>query len=130
MTVPTVATYSTEALTAANTSFKELIDAGLSAGSVKFRSADDVLLAQVPLSYPCGTVDAMTGQLTLTPDGREESAPASGTIAYGEFCDAAGVAHLSLPAQAGAAPVSGAIVVSNLLVPAGRPVQIVSAVIV
>ena len=47
MAAPTVATYSAAALVAANTSFKDLIDAGAGAGSIKIRDAADVLLARV-----------------------------------------------------------------------------------
>ena len=55
MAVPSVATYSVAALVAAHTSFRDLIDAGVAAGSIKIRSATDVLLAQIPLTDPCGT---------------------------------------------------------------------------
>ena len=129
MAVPTVATYSAAALVAANTSFKDLIDAGAGAGSIKIRDAADVLLAQIPLTDPCGTVNGTTGQLTITPSGRDESADATGTAAYGEFCDSAGLVHLSLPAQAGSAAVSGKIVINSLSIVAGGPVEVLSATV-
>ena len=129
MAVPTVATYSAAALVAANTSFKDLIDAGAGAGSIKIRDAADVLLAQIPLTDPCGTVNGTTGQLTITPSGRDESADATGTAAYGEFCDSNGLVHLSLPAQAGSAAVSGKIVINSLSIVAGGPVEVLSATV-
>ena len=129
MAVPTVATYSAVALVAANTSFKNLIDAGAGAGSIKIRDAADVLLAQIPLTDPCGTVNGTTGQLTITPSGRDESADATGTAAYGEFCDSDGLVHLSLPAQAGSAAVSGKIVINSLSIVAGGPVEVLSATV-
>ena len=129
MAAPTVATYSAAALVAANTSFKDLIDAGAGAGSIKIRDAADVLLAQIPLTDPCGTVNGATGQLTITPSGRDESADATGTAAYGEFCDSAGLVHLSLPAQAGSAAVSGKIVINSLSIVAGGPVEALSATV-
>ena len=129
MAVPTVATYSAAALVAANTSFKDLIDAGAGAGSIKVRDAADVLLAQIPLTDPCGTVNGTTGQLTITPSGRDESADATGTAAYGEFCDSNGLVHLSLPAQAGSAAVSGKIVINSLSIVAGGPVEVLSATV-
>ena len=129
MAAPTVATYSAAALVAANTSFKDLIDAGAGAGSIKIRDAADVLLAQIPLTDPCGTVNGTTGQLTITPSGRDESADATGTAAYGEFCDSDGLVHLSLPAQAGSAAVSGKLVINSLSIVAGGPVEVLSATV-
>jgi hypothetical protein len=129
MAVPSVATYSVAALVAAHTSFRDLIDAGVAAGSIKIRSATDVLLAQIPLTDPCGTVNGATGQLTITPSGRDESADAGGTAAYGEFCDSAGLVHLALPAQAGTVAVSGKLVLNTLTVVAGGPVEVVSATV-
>lgn len=129
MAVPTVATYSAAALVAAHTSFRDLIDAGVAAGSIKIRSATDVLLAQIPLTDPCGTVSGTTGQLIITPSGRDESADANGTAAYGEFCDSAGVVHLALPAQAGLAAVSGKMVLNTLTIVAGGPVEVLTAIV-
>ena len=129
MAVPSVATYSAAALVAAQTSFKNLIDAGSGAGSIKIRDASDVLLAQVPLSDPCGSVNGTTGQLTFSIAGPDSSADASGTAAYGEFCDSDGLVHLSLPAQAGTTAVSGKLVLNTLSIIAGGPVGIVTATI-
>jgi len=129
MTAPSSATYSAAALVAAHTSFKTLIDAGSGAGSIKIRDSADVLLAQVPLSDPCGTVNGTTGQLTFSIAGPDTSADASGTAAYGEFCDSDGVVHLSLPAQAGSSAVSGKLVINTLSIVAGGPVGIASATI-
>ena len=129
MAVPSTATYSAAALVAAQTSFKDLIDAGVSAGSIKIRDASDVLLAQVPLSDPCGSVNGTTGQLTFSIAGPDTSADASGTAAYGEFCDSDGVVHLSLPAQAGSSAVSGKLVINTLSIIAGGPVSVLSATI-
>ena len=129
MAVPSVATYSAAALIAAHTAFRDLIDAGSGAGSIKIRDASDVLLAQIPLTDPCGTVNGTTGQLTITMDGRDESADADGTAAYGEFCDSDGVVHLSLPAEEGSSAVSGKIVLNILSIFADGPVEVLSATI-
>ena len=129
MAVPSVATYSAAALVAAHTSFKDLIDAGSSGGSIKIRDAADVLLANVPLSDPCGSVNGTTGQLTFSISGPDSSADATGTAAYGEFCDSAGTVHLSLPAQAGASAVSGKLVINTLSIVAGGPVAVLTATI-
>lgn len=129
MPAPINATYSVATLVAAHTAFRDLIDAGLAAGSIKIRDATDVLLAQVPLTYPCGTINGTTGQLTVTPSGQDETADASGTAAYAEFCDSAGTVHLSLPAQQGTSAVSGKIVLNTLDIVASGPVEVMSAVI-
>lgn len=129
MAVPTEETYSVAALVAAHTAFKNLIDAGSAGGSIKIRDAADVLLATIPLTDPCGTVNGSTGQLTLTPAGRDESADASGTAAYGEFCDSDGVVYLSMPTQAGSAPVVGKLTMNTLSIVAGGPVEALSATV-
>ena len=129
MAVPTVATYSAAALVAAHTAFKTLIDAGASAGSIKIRSATDVLLAQVPLSDPCGTVNGSTGQLVFAIAGPDASADTGGTAAYAEFCDSAGLVHLALPAQAGGSAVSGYLVINTLSLVAGAAVEVLSATV-
>ena len=129
MPVPTQATFSAAALVAAQTSFKNLIDAGSAGGSIKIRDASDVLLATIPLTDPCGTIDNGTGQLTLTPAGRDESADATGTAAYAEFCDSNGTVYLSLPAQAGAVAVTGKLVINTLSIVAGGPVEVLSATV-
>lgn len=129
MPAPTVATYSVAALVAAHTSFRDLIDSGAGPGFVRVRSAADVLLAQVPLSDPCGSVNGTTGQLTFSFSGRDESADAGGTAAYAEFCDSDGDVHLALPAEAGTTPVTGKLVMNTLTVIAAAPVELLSATI-
>lgn len=126
MAVPSVATYSAAALVAAHTSFRDLIDSG-SAGILRIRDSADVLLASVPMSDPCGTVNGTTGQLTFSFSGTGTAA--AGTAAYGEFCTSAGVAHLSLPCEAGTVAVSGKLVLNTLTLVDGGPVEIVSATI-
>lgn len=128
MPAPSVPTYSAEALIAAHTTFINLIDTG-TAGFVRIRSAADVLLAQVPLDDPCGTVNGTTGQITFAFDGRDESADATGTAAYAEFCESDGTVHLALPTQAGSSAVSGYLVLNTLAIVAGGPVEILSATI-
>lgn len=129
MPAPSVATYSVAALVAAHTAFRDLIDAGAGPGAIKICSATDVLLAQIPLSDPCGTVNGTTGQLAFSIDGPDPSANASGTAAYGEFCDAAGLVHLSLPTDTGTAAVSGKLIINTLTLVAGMPVEVISATV-
>lgn len=129
MPAPSVYTYSAAALVAAHTSFRDLIDSGASAGFIRIRDAADVLLAQVPLSDPCGSVNGTTGQLTLSIAGPDTSADASGTAAYGEICDSDGDVHLALPAEQGTAAVSGKIVLNTQAIIIGGTVSVISATI-
>lgn len=130
MAVPIVATYSAAALVAAHTSFRDLIDSGSAAGYVNVRDSADVLLAQIPLADPCGTVNGTTGQLVFNVASAEDlSANASGTAAYAEFCDSDGDVHLALPTEAGSSAVSGKFVINTLTIVLETPVQIVSATI-
>jgi hypothetical protein len=129
MPVPTQATYSAAALQAAHQSFANLVDSGAGAGSIKVRSSADVLLAQVPLDDPCGSVSGVTGALTLDIAGPDLSADATGVAAYGEICDSNGNVYLALPAQSGNVAVPGYLVLNTLNIVAGGPVYVVSAVI-
>lgn len=129
MAVPSTATYSAAALVAAHTAFRDLIDSGSGAGFIRIRDSADVLLAQIPLSDPCGSVNGTTGQLTLSIAGPDSSADASGTAAYGEICDSDGDVHLALPAQTGTSAVAGKIVLNTLSIVATGPVEVLSATI-
>lgn len=130
MAVPSVATYSAAAKIAANTEFLTLLDAGAGAALMRIRDASDVLLAEITLTDPAGTVNGTTGVLTLDTTATEDtSANASGTAAYGEFCDSDGTVHLSLPAQEGSVAVSGKLVLNTLNIIAGGPVILLSVVI-
>ena len=128
MPAPSGPTYSAAALVAAHTSFRDLLDSGSAAGKLKIRDSSDVLLAELALADPCGTVNGTTGQLTLTIND-DTSANATGTAAYGELCDSDGDVHLALPTQAGTTPVSGKLVLNTLAIIGGTNVQVTSATI-
>jgi len=129
MTVPTVATFSAAALIAAHNTLKTLIDAATGAGKVRIRSAADVLLAEIPLTDPCGSVNGTTGQLVLTPAAADDDANATGTAAYGEICDGDGTVHLALPAVAGGSALPGYLVLNTLSIVASGHVAIISITI-
>ena len=128
MPAPTVATYSAAALVAAQTSLRNLIDAGSGPGKLRIRTSADALLGETILTDPCGTVSNTTGQLTLTV-ATNIAAASAGTAAYGEFVDSANVVHLSLPCEVGTAAVSGKLVLNSLVIAAGGPIDVLSAVI-
>jgi len=127
MPAPGSATYSAAAKVAAQTSFRDLLDAGSNA-LVRIRNSADTLLWQGACSDPCGTVNGTTGQLTITMS-TNPNATASGTAAYGELCESDGTVHLSLPVEAGTSPVSGKLVINTLSIVSGAPVTMVSLTI-
>lgn len=129
MPAPSTPTYSAAAKIVAHTAFRDLIDSGSGAGFIRIRDSADVLLGQVPLDDPCGSVNGTTGQLTFAIDGPDTSADASGTAAYGEFCDSDGDVHLALPTQAGGSAVSGKLVLNTLTIVATGTITIISATI-
>lgn len=129
MPAPLVATYSVASLVAAHTAFRDLMDSGIVAGYINILDSSDTVLSTVPLTKPCGSVNVATGQLTITADGVDGSAAATGTAAYGRFCDGAGVVHLSLPAQAGNAPAPGKLVMSSLAIEYAGPVEVISVTV-
>lgn len=129
MAVPSVPTFSVAAKAAANTELLALLDAGSAGGSIRLRDADDVLLAEVPLSLPGGTVNETTGALELSVAGPDSSADAGGTVAYAELCDYDGDVHLALPAKQGTEAEDGYLVLNNLAVLQGGTVTITSATI-
>jgi hypothetical protein len=128
MPAPAQYTYSAQALIDAQTSFLDLVDAGTSPAKIRLRDEADILLAEIPLDDPCGTVDG-AGQLTITSSGPDTSADATGICSYGEICDSDNVVALTLPAEEGAAAVSGKLVISNTSIVIAGEVALVSCVI-
>jgi len=128
MAVPSVATYSVAAKVGAHTFFLGLLDAG-SNGLIRIRSSTDVLLSEIQMTDPAGTVDGGTGQLTITTTGPDASANATGTAAYAELCASDGTVHLALPAQSGTAAVAGKIVLNTLSIVIATPVTVISTTI-
>ena len=121
--------YSIAALVAAHTSFRDLIDIGAGAASIKIKSSTGTLLAEVLLDDPSGTVDEETGQLTLDILGPDLDADASGTAVIAEICDGDGEAHLSMPCKTGVQAEAGFCVLNTVSIVAGGTVEVVSAVI-
>lgn len=93
---------------------------------IRVRTSADVLLGEIPLANPAGTVNATTGKLTLASNGREEDAPAGGVASYAELVDSSDVVIHSLPCQQGSSAVAGACVLNSITVTAGGIVELVS----
>jgi len=129
MPAPLVATYSAAALVAAHTALLALLDAGAGAGLIRVRSASDLLLGQVSLTDPAGTVNTGTGQLTLGIAGPDTNCAGDGTAYYAEICDSAGTVHLALLVDVGTVAVPGFIVMNTSTVVAGGTLTVLTAVI-
>jgi len=128
MPAPGAYFYEAQSLIDAQQAFLDRVDLGASTAKIRLRDEADVLLAEIPLTDPAGTIDG-AGQLTITASGPETSAPASGTCSYGEICDSDSNVRLTMPAEVGAAPVSGSLVLSNTTIAAGAEVSLVSCTI-
>jgi len=122
-------TYSVAALTAANTSFLNLLDANANPAKIVIKDAGNTTLAEITLTDPAGTISGSTGALTLGIATQETNAPATGTADTAELQDGAGLVHLTLPCTQGSSAVSGECVLSSLVITAGGTVDVISAVI-
>jgi hypothetical protein len=127
MPAPSTATFSLDARVDAHEAFLALLDAGTGAALIYVYDSADVLLATVTLDDPAGAVSGTTGVLTFAFAAGPFEAVADGVIAYADFCDSDDTIHLSLPAQAGVAAVSGKIVFNSLNILTGAEITIVAA---
>ena len=99
---------------------------GADAPAFTVYDADDRLLATLPLHS--GTVDPLTGILTLTPSTLESSAPATGEAAYAHLHSAAGVLYAAhLPVSEGDTATPGHVVLSHRQIAQGGQVSLISA---
>lgn len=129
MPAPSVPTFSVDATYGANLALLDLIDAASESGVIRLRDDDDVLLAELALSSPGGTVSAETGALTLAIAGPDNDVDAGGVCTYAELCDGDDNVHLTLPVQQGSEAESGYLVLNNTTLIQGGSVTIASAVI-
>ena len=122
-------TFSAEAKIAAHQALADLIDAGSGNGYMLVYSAADVLLGEVPLDGPCGTVNGTTGQLTFDFTGPDTSANATGTISYVTFADSDDNVHITVDAAQGSSPVTNSAVFNTLSSVSGYPITVISATV-
>ena len=79
---------------------------------------------------PCGTIDPVTGSLTLTLSTAQQTIYQGGTVAYAViFNQNESVECLRLPAEQGNSPVNGKAVLENLTFVGGEKVEVASIVI-
>lgn len=129
MTVPTVVTFSDEVMVDASDALLAVIDSGTSAAWIDIFDASDVKLASITLDDPAGTVSA-SGVLTLSPDGPDVSADATGTAAYAAIDnDVVSEPCILIPVAEGESAAAGYLVMASTAIVAGEPVEILSAVI-
>ena len=129
MPAPSTYEYHVDALVDAHQAVLDLIDGGSSTGFVRLYTDADAILAEIPLNDPAGTINATTGQLTITSSGPDTSANATGTCTWGAITDSDGTEIISLPATAGTSAVSGQLVLNSLSVVSGAEVTLVSATV-
>ncbi len=122
-------TYSTDALVAAHTAFRDLLDAETGSATVEITDDADTVLGTITLADPSGTVSGTTGQLTFSDDGGTYSASASGEAANASLKDGAGAAHLTLPVVQGEEAVAGYCVLSSTSLTSGDPLVLSGLVI-
>lgn len=128
MPAPASASYSAAVLVAIHGDLLDLIDGGSSAALVKLYSEADVLLAEITLDDPAGTVNGTTGQLTLTQDVAGTGL-ADAVCTYGTITDGDDTVIATLPASEGSSAVSGEIVLNSEDIVTGAAVNLTSATI-
>jgi len=129
MPAPLVTTYALATMITCGDAILADIDGGAGVGKIKLRSEADVLLAEILLNNPGGTVNVLTGILQLDPAGPDASADASGIATYGEVTDSDDVVIMSIPVIEGATAVDGYLVLNIESIVAGSTVTILSAII-
>lgn len=112
--------YSVDALVAAHTAFRDLVDAEAGTASVTIHDGDGVELVSIPLADPSGTVDAGTGQLSFDDDGNGPySADETGDASTAKLRDGDGAVKLTLSCIQGTQAVSGYCVLNSLSIEQG-----------
>ena len=129
MPAPTQATYSLEAKIAAHTAIRDLIDSEGSPGYISFSDENDEGMFYAFFTNPCGTIDSVTGSLTLTLSTAQQTIDQGGTVAYAVIWTQGGPECLRLPAEQGNSPVNGKAVLEKLTFVADETVEVASIVI-
>lgn len=128
MPVPEDFYWADDVLVDAKNAVKDQIDAGSGPGVVRIYDESDVQLAEITLTDPCGTVDS-EGLLTITPDGPDLNADATGVAAYGEILDSDDNVVCGMPTREGTAAQTGEIVLNSEAIIEGAAVTIVEAIV-
>ncbi|MEM1191563.1 MAG: hypothetical protein AAGI72_23730 [Pseudomonadota bacterium] len=113
-------------LIASHTQLLALIDAGNGQGKVRLYDDSDVLLCEIALTDPAGSVNGATGQLTVT-QATQGNPVAGGTCTYGTVTDSDNNVRATYPVQAGTSAVSGFLVINSVAIVIGVPVTLAAA---
>lgn len=133
MPAPATFEYSVAALVEAHTALRNRIDSGpgtgvAGSGRLRLYTEADVLLVELVLSDPSGTVNGSTGQLAITSVGFQP-AVATGTCTYGTIITSGEVVVLTAPAEAGGTAVAGRIVLSTVNIVESANIELISFLI-
>jgi len=128
MPAPSEVTYAAATIVSAHTEVLADIDAGASAGVLRFYDDTDAELGFVLLTDPAGAVNGTTGQLTITP-ASAGSVTADGTCTYATITDSDANVVVSIPVQAGVSAVDGFVVVNTTEFVTGASVTLISCTI-
>lgn len=118
-----MATYATSLLIAIHNAV--VTELGSGAKFVLLNSSNTVL-ATIPLNSPAGIVDQGTGVLSISFNGRDDSADASGTAANFQLRTSADAPLITGPVRSGTSPLTGYLTLSSTTVTAGMPVEVSS----
>lgn len=111
---------------AINAEVVSAIDKG-APGYVEIFNASNASMAVLPLTLPCGTINADTGQLTITYGARMEEATLGGQASYGNVCNKDDtVIFGNIPCVESATPVANSIALVSITLVQGSPVEGIS----
>lgn len=114
--------YDAATRTSRMTAVRDAIDAGVAAGKLEILDAGNVLLAELTLSDPCGTVSGDV--LTFSAITSDTSANANGTASKAQIKDSAAVVRVSgLTVGTSGANIN----LNSVAISAGQQVSITSA---
>lgn len=123
--------YTPELIIPAHDAVLTRIDAGAGTGPAAFHiyDTDDVLLVELPLAEPAGSVDQAAGVLTLDP-GPAGTAAATGDASYANLVDNDDVVlGDGFEVQEGTEAVAGYVVLSTTSIVQDGTVELISATI-
>lgn len=127
-------TYSTAVKIAARTAILAQIDTGSAVATayVNILNSADQVLATLPLTYPCGTVNG-SGQLVFdvsnARDDAAETAPTDRVATKARIHNRDNVQCLEATVVSGSAPSANNFVLTSTTIASGQPVELVSATI-
>ena len=122
MPAPAAAFYDITRKGLLSTYFMSIFDTVTGQAYMKIYDEDDLLLSQIFLTEPPGTIDA-NGVITLT-NTPDPSANASGIATWMELYNPDDLLFLTVPVKAGVSPESGYLVMTSTTFILGQPVTV------